>query len=111
MSATGFAITVLLCSTPSECETTAIRAVRFQSVMQCQAALPEALAMAARARPSGAGLTVRCRSLAELCPAPVVNATAAARLLPARVERIGGYSAAIAAVLAVLCAPPPEQGC
>lgn len=112
MSATGFVTAILLCGAPGECETTALRAVRYQSLERCQAAIPEALDIAARAGRNRAMLTAQCRSLAELCLARVVSAPALAlRPQLPRAERNGRASSTMAAVLAVLCAPPPDQGC
>lgn len=80
MSASGFVIAILQCSTPDACETTALRAVRYQSLEQCQAAIPGVLDIAARRRPGQVGspggmeLAAQCRSLAGLCPARVARA-------------------------------------
>lgn len=106
MAAMGYAIALLLCGASEGCETTALRAARFQNLGQCQAALPQALAAAARVRPDISTLTTRCLSLAELCPATVDGAQfSAGRLQLADSHLIMRSSPSIAVVLALLCAP------
>ena len=112
MSSLGYAIAFMICSAPDACETTALRASRFASLAQCQAALPEALRIAGRTKPDRANLIARCRNLDELCPSRVTGADApTARLALVRTQAGDLSSPAVMAVLSVLCAPPPEQGC
>lgn len=112
MSAAGFAIAFMLCGGPHGCDLTAIRAIRYQTLTECQAAIPQALDSARRGRSDGAMLAADCRGLAELCPVTVTRLLPhAPRPQPARGERRDRSTSGIAGVLAVLCAPPPEQGC
>lgn len=111
MPATCYVIALMMCSASEPCETIALRAVHYRSHAQCQEAVPDALRVVRRLRPDGADLTARCRDLAEVCPSRVATANApAGQLQLVRNVQVNRSSSAIDAVLAVLCAPPPDQG-
>lgn len=116
MSTLGYAMTILLCNHDAAvCDLIAVRASRFATSLQCIAMVPQVLRSASRSADVASRVKVVCRDLDDLCrPALVANSSlplskSASTLLI--VNTLGATHSSVAPALAMLCKPPPEEGC